>query len=349
MDDYKTNLDTILKNVLSENIKVSSYKNYRLIIIKLYNLVNTKKIFHTDLNEIELLKGFSKTVLNYELIINFLENTENQIKDNTKKNYINALLNIITKIPNINKYNKLSLKKLKNIKENIDKYWIQLRHNINENKSINIIEEQKFISNEEFDLAILKCRKEFDKSQNIDLLQDFIVLMLYRGKYIPPIRNNYATLKIIDNTESLEDNFNYIIRNKENGKNEILIQDDKVAKCYGSQKYQITKTSILNKYLNILLDNREANKKLYLLEITGRNKKGQELSSNGLTYYLQNLCLKHFDKKISSSELRKIFISQLPTNLTNHKLGKIASKMRHSLETQQFTYKKINPNKIIEK
>jgi len=341
MENYKTNLDTILKSVLSESIKPSSYKNYRLIIIKLYNIVNTKKLFSNDLSNVDLLKGFSKVVLNYELIKSFLEDKENQIKDNTKKNYINALLNIITKIPDINKYNKLSLKKLKEIKENIDKYWIELRHNINEQKSHNVIEEQKFISNEEFDTAIKNCRKEFDKSQNIDLLQDFVVLMLYRGKYIPPIRNNYATLKIIDNTEPLEDNINYIIRNKENGKNEIFIQDDKVAKCYGSQKYKIVKTSILNKYLNQLLDNREANEKKYLLEITGRNKKGQELSSNGLTYYLQNLCLKHFDKKISSSELRKIFISQLPTNLTNNKLGKIAKDMRHSISTQQSTNKKV--------
>ena len=34
MDDFKTNLDLLLKTVVSENIKPSSFKNYKLISIK---------------------------------------------------------------------------------------------------------------------------------------------------------------------------------------------------------------------------------------------------------------------------------------------------------------------------
>ena len=84
MDAFKTNLDTLLKSVVSENIKPSSFKNYKLISIKLFNLGN-KKPFSNDLEETDLIKGFSKCCFNYMNIIDYLQNEENEIKDNTKK------------------------------------------------------------------------------------------------------------------------------------------------------------------------------------------------------------------------------------------------------------------------
>jgi hypothetical protein len=341
MDVFKTNLDLLLKSVVSENIKPSSFKNYKLISIKLFNLGN-KKPFSNDLEETDLIKGFSNCCFNYMSIIDYLQNEENEIKDNTKKNYINTFLNIITKINDITKYNKLSKKKLKITQDYLTDYWSKLRENINTVKNNNVINEEKFITNEEFDTAIKKCRKSFDNDiTDTNLLQEYILLMLYRGKYIPPLRNTYATMKIITNEDPVEENQNYIIHDNNTSKNTILLQEDKVSKHYGSNVYKINKSSILNKYLNLLITNRFDNDKNDFLEITGRNKAGEPLSTNGLTYYLQKIFEKHLDKKISSSELRKIFISNLPTNLTNNKLEKISKQMRHSLQTQQFTYKKV--------
>ena len=241
-------------------------------------------------------------------IIDYLQNEENEIKDNTKKNYINTFLNIITKINDITKYNKLSKKKLKITQDYLTDYWIKLRENINTEKNNNVINEDKFITNEEFDTAIKKCRKSFDKDiTDTNLLQEYILLMLYRGKYIPPLRNTYATMKIITNEDPVEENQNYIIHDNNTDKNTILLQEDKVSKHYGNNIYKINKSSILNKYLNLLITNRFANDKNNFLEITGRNKAGEALSTNGLTYYLQKIFETHLDKKISSSELRNFF------------------------------------------
>ena len=105
----------------------------------------------------------------------------------------------------------------------------------------------------------------------------------------------------------------------------------------GSKTYKINKSSILNKYLNKLINIRLEEGKDYLLE----NADGNRLSTNGLTKLLQKIFLTHFNKKISSSDLRHIYISNLSPDLTNKKLDKIAKDMRHSIETQQMIYKKV--------
>ncbi len=105
----------------------------------------------------------------------------------------------------------------------------------------------------------------------------------------------------------------------------------------GSTTYKINKSSILNKYLNKLINIRLEEEKNYLLENTEDNR----LSTNGLTKLLQKIFLTHFNKKISSSDLRHIYISNLSPDLTNKKLDKIATDMRHSIQTQQMIYKKV--------
>jgi len=100
---------------------------------------------------------------------------------------------------------------------------------------------------------------------------------------------------------------------------------------------KINKSSILNKYLNKLINIRLEDNKDYLLENTEDNR----LTPNGLTKLLQKIFKTYFDKKISSSDLRHIYISNLSPDLTNKKLSKIAEDMRHSIETQQKIYKKV--------
>ncbi len=117
----------------------------------------------------------------------------------------------------------------------------------------------------------------------------------------------------------------------------LLINCDKVDKKMGTATYKINKSSILNKYLNKLLEIRKSEGKDYLLE----NSENERLSCNGLTKLLQKIFLTHFGKKISSSSLRHIFISNLSPTLTNKKLDSISKSMRHSLSTQQNIYKKV--------
>ncbi len=326
-------VEAIKNNKLSKNKdfvepKKSSIKIYREQLKKLYQSVN---------GDIPItMEGLAKIITNFDMVKNYLDNQQNDFSDSTKKNYVNNALNIIMYITNINDYYKVKPIKINKIRDAIQLYWEQLIKKVNnqylENKKI----DDKHIDIKQFQEVIKKFRKTIDKNlDNKFLLQDFVLLLLYEGRYIPPLRNNYATLTITQPKDDLLSSENYLIT--DNGKNEILINLDKVDKKMGSKTYKINKNSILNTYLNKLINIRLEEGKDYLLENTDDNR----LSTNGLTKLLQKIFLTHFNKKISSSDLRHIYISNLSPDLTNKELTKISEKMRHSLQVQQMIYKKV--------
>jgi len=326
-------VEAIKNNKLSKNKefvepKKSSIKIYREQLKKLYKSVNGDQ----NIN----INGLAGIIVNFDMVKNYLDNQQNDFSDSTKKNYVNNALNIIMYITNINDYYKVKPIKINKIRDAIQLYWEQLIKKVNnqylENKKI----DDKHIDIKQFQEVIKKFRKTIDKNlDNKFLLQDFVLLLLYEGRYIPPLRNNYATLTITQPKDDLLSSENYLIT--DNGKNEILINQDKVDKKMGSKTYKINKNSILNTYLNKLINIRLEEGKDYLLENTDDNR----LSTNGLTKLLQKIFLTHFNKKISSSDLRHIYISNLSPDLTNKQLSKISDKMRHSLTTQQMIYKKV--------
>ena len=308
--------------------KPSSIKIYRDQLKKLYQIVNG--------NQDITMEGLAKIILNFDMVKKQLDNPENDYSNATKKNYVNNALNIIMYITDIDKFYKVKPIKINKIREAITTYWEQLIEKVNKQYLENTKIEEKHIDNKQFQEVLKSVRKTVDKNlDNKFLLQDYVLLLLYEGKYIPPLRNNYATLIITEPKDDLLSSENYLITN--NGKNEILINQDKVDKKMGSKTYKINKSSILNKYLNKLIDIRLAEGKDYLLENTEDNR----LSTNGLTKLLQKIFLTYFNKKISSSDLRHIYISNLSPDLTNKKLSKISEDMRHSLQTQQMIYKKV--------
>ena len=334
-----TEIDTLIIDAIKNNKiakqkpqtepKPSSIKIYKEQLKRLYTIVNTE----TEIT----MEGISKIITNFVHIKKMLDKSESDYSDNTKKNYINNVLNIILYITDIDKYHKLKPAKLNKITDAIFQYWQELVDKVNNKNLENTKDPKTHIESEDFTKVIKEMRKNIDKSAiDKNTLQDFILLLLYQGKNIAPLRNDYATLHIIGPEESLLSSENYLI-NYDNGKNEILINSDKVDKKMGSCKYKINKSSILNKYLNKLLDIRKSEDKDYLLE----NSENERLSCNGLTKLLQKIFKLHFGKKLSSSNLRHIYISNLSPELTNKKLDKIASSMRHSLSTQQNIYKKV--------
>ena len=308
--------------------KQSSIKIYRDQVKKLFQVVN---------GDIPLtMEGLARVIVNFDMVKKHLDNPTNDYSDATKKNYVNTVLNIIMYITNINDYYKIKPIKINKIRDAITIYWEQLIDKVNKKYLENNKIEEKHIDKKQFQDVLKSVRKTVDKNlENKYLLQDFVLLLLYEGKYIPPLRNNYATLTITEPKDDLLSSENYLIT--DNGKNEILINSDKVNKKMGSKTYKINKSSILNKYLNKLIDIREAEEKDYLLE----NVDEERLSTNGLTKLLQKIFLTYFDKKLSSSDLRHIYISNLSPDLTNKQLTKISSDMRHSIQTQQMIYKKV--------
>jgi hypothetical protein len=123
-------MDAILKTACADNIKNSSFKNYKSISIKLFNIIN-KNNYNENMNEEELMIGFGKVINKFETLKNYLEDTKNAFKTTTKKNYINNLLNIILKINNIDSFCIKKKKNLEDIKLGIKTYWHTLRKDLN--------------------------------------------------------------------------------------------------------------------------------------------------------------------------------------------------------------------------
>lgn len=123
-------MDEILRTGCAENIKNSSFKNYKSISIKLFNIINKKNNYNENMNEEEIMLGFGKLVNKFFSLHDYLEDEKRNFKTSTKKNYINNLLNIILKIKNIDNYCIKNKKKLEEIKTAIKDYWIKLRKDI---------------------------------------------------------------------------------------------------------------------------------------------------------------------------------------------------------------------------
>ena len=120
-------METIIKTAVSENIKESSFKNYKQTSVKLYNIINTKKPHHILMDEEEIMKGFGLVINKFQDLKFYLEDDKNNFKNTTKKNYINNLLNVILKITDIDNFCIKNKKKLEIIKADIRTYWLELR------------------------------------------------------------------------------------------------------------------------------------------------------------------------------------------------------------------------------
>jgi len=117
-------METIIKSVLNEDIKDSSFKNYLSATNKLFNLCNVKKPYKLDMTEKEILSGLGNVINNFKQLHEFLES--NDYSNSTKKNYMNIILNIILKIKDIEKYFRYK-NKSKLIIGEIKDYWLKLR------------------------------------------------------------------------------------------------------------------------------------------------------------------------------------------------------------------------------
>ena len=151
MNNY---MEAIIKTACGDNIKNSSFKNYKSISIKLFNIIN-KNNYNENMSEEEIMIGFGKVINKFYTLQTYLEEEKNNFKTTTKKNYINNLLNVILKIENIENYCIKNKKKLEQIKIDIRNYWEALRKNLDiintakKNKDNEIEKNNECLSEEE--------------------------------------------------------------------------------------------------------------------------------------------------------------------------------------------------------
>ena len=210
----------------------------------------------------------------------------------------------------------------KNIKE--DKNWIDWK---------DILKLQRKLGREIKSKGYKQSSTDLD-SKGRDLLQRYLVLSLYTLH--PPRRLEYADTKIISDT----DYKNLSSAEKEN--NIYLVKKSRNKKYFSFGKEAVkseTKDNViipvdrgLNSVLNLWLSYNDSDNLLL-------NSRGQKLSHNGLTKFL-NKIFKHTGKKISANMLRKIKISNEFEPEEVEKKQKLAEAMNHSVGVQQSVYLK---------
>ena len=265
-------MDEELLNLLKEkrpNISNSSLKTYESILRNLYIKV-FGKIYGDEKLDIKLFNT------EQDKILKFLQN----IEYNRRKTVLSALVVITDKyeyrnlmLDDIKEYNKNEAKQAKTDaqKEN----WVT-------GDDI----ERKFKTF--FHNAKLLYMKENKTASDYQEIQNYIILCLFSGKYIPPRRSlDYSDFKI--------KNFKPFFDNHMDGK-ELVFNTYKTHKTYGQQKVliPIELKKILNKWI-------KNNPTEYLLFDIAYNK----ISSVKLNQRLNKI----FGKKVGVNQMRKTYLS----------------------------------------
>jgi len=306
----------------SRNIKDKSLNAYLISLRKLHEKINPDKEFPSTLS---WLKNKDKVM---EHLVD--------MKLTTRKNYIAAI--IVALSTDKEKYEK-ELKEYRDVLDGVAKEYKDgvEEQRKSEKESANWVSLDKLrkvmrkYKAEIMEKGLLK-KDELNKKE-MDLLQKWVVSSLYILDDNPPLRNDY-TMKVISKSDydklsdkEKNDN-NYLVVKSRNNKF-FSLGEYKTDKKYGLKKIDVG--SKLNSVLNIWL---KYNKSGYLL----LNSKGDPMNANSLTKYL-NKVFEPTGKKISSTMIRHIFISEKIGGPTLKEKQEIADKMGHSVNTQEL-YKK---------
>ena len=297
----------------SRDIKEKSINAYITSLKKIHNYVD-------DGSDFDSLKFLDSKKFNQ--VLEFLET----LKLPTRKNYIAAILVALSseKSPNdklIEKYrNHLDIlaveynKKIKSHEksEKLEKNWVTMK------ELLDIVKRYK----REIKERNLLIKETFNK-KDLDLYQKYLVGSLYT--ILPPLRNDYANMKVITfkEYENIEDKKNNYLVIVSKSKKFFSFGAYKTSEVYGIKTLDIPRNlnNIINKWL-------ERNKTGFFLI----NTKNEPLSENGLTKFLYKT-FENTGKKISSTIIRHVYLSDKYKNVNEEK-AKVASQMMHSVAEQ---------------
>ena len=290
-----------LINLIKEkrpNISNSSLKTYESILRNLY-----EKIFNDKTYKFDKFDKESKNVIKHL----------KDLPSNKRKTVLSALV-VITDNKD---YRDLMLDDIKEYNKEEAK---QMKTEVQEDNWVNKYDLDK-LNNILWKNAKLIYQKENKTQADYQDIQNYIILSLFGGFYIPPRRSkDYVNFKIKDINKS---NDNYI------DKNTLVFNSYKTAKTYGQQKVEIPKElkTILNKWIKINPTN------FLLFDISFK-----PLSNVKLNQRLNKL----FGKKVGVNQMRKTYLSEKYGDLIDKKneLAKDFKDMGSSLLQEQIYIKK---------
>jgi len=252
----------------------------------------------------------------------------------TLRNYLNSIIVSLQ----VAEYPEELIKEYQSIRDEFnDKY-------IKENSTgvISAKQEENFATMDEINKVIKEMKEEIDSKKLFRkditpkekaLVQMYVIINILT-QY--PFRNDLAGMKLIKkkgfNNLSMDEKKknNYLLQDKNDFY--FILNEYKTQAKYGEKKIKVEKNnlpSLLRKYIP-LLDSE------YLFV----SSTGKPISRNALTQVLSKTFEKYLGKKISTTLLRKIYMSSKYDPKLNVEMEKDAEIMGHSKETGQLIYTK---------
>jgi len=299
-------IDLIIKSY-KPNLKPSSLKIYMTSLRKLND--------GNDIKNIDFLKDYENIILKLE-----------SKKNNTKKNYLNAII-IILKALN---ENTALIKRYEELRDLYQKEYNDVMASNSKTPS----QQKNWISWSQYNSMISEVYdtvKLFEKQSSWTVeqmlnYQIYLILNLYR---VFPLRNDFHDMKIISQREynkNKESKDNFIIETK--GKYKLILNDFKT-----SAKYKQIKLDIEDKKLQSIITRfLKHNKSGYLL-VNPHNPE-EPINSNTLTKLLISTSLKYTGKRVSTTLIRHIWLTEKIGSQIQEQ-QEIANVMGHSVEMQK--------------
>lgn len=251
----------------------------------------------------------------------------------TLRNYLNSIIVSLQ----VTEYPEELIKEYQSIRDEFnDKY-------IKENSTgvISAKQEENFVSMDEINEVIKEMKEEIDSKKlfrkDISPKEKALVQMYIMINILTqyPFRNDLAGMKFIKkkdfNNLSMEDKKknNYLLQDKNDFY--FILNEYKTQAKYGEKKIKVEKNnlpSLLRKYIPILDS-----------EYLFTSSTGKPISRNALTQVLSKTFEKYLGKKISTTLLRKIYMSSKYQG-TKEDMEKDAEIMGHSKDVGQLIYTK---------
>jgi len=299
------------------NIKDNSIKMY------VSNLEKLKKLFKTD--NYDFLKEEKKV----------LEKLSN-LSDNTIRNYLNAILIYLMAVNDKGKLDK-EVKIYTDLRDDLNKKYEenQASGQISEKQKDNFVdieEVYKMIETMGKEIKDKKLKKKEDlTAKDKSLLMVYIIFNIYVRL---PMRNDVAGMEAISKrqynklSESEKKEKNYLVVEK--NKMTMILNKYKTSKKYEENKIEIPKD--LEKLLRLYI-------RINGMGVLFTTSTGNPLSRNALSQLLIKTTKKYMNKSISTTMLRKIYLSSKYSEVKDE-MAKDAKVMGHSVDTQQKIYVK---------
>ena len=292
------------------------------------NSINLYKRNLLKLNDNKPIKSFN-FLKNKEEILNKIK----ELKPTTQRSYIISICSVLRDIPKYKKMYEEYFELLKDfnndLKVNTDKSEKQEKNWISQEEVLSVHKKLK-----EDVMNLLQKKRKIDKAVFNKLL-NYMILSLYT--LINPRRNkDYSLMKIASNTD--DENYNYLMIDKKNTM-KFLLNKYKTDKKYHSVEIDVPDDlkEVIQLYLKYHPLKAELKKKDYdipfLVDEQGKGFKNR----TEITKILNKI----FGKKISSSMLRNIFLTDKYGNVMEE-LKKDSKAMATSVDVAMNNYIKEN-------